>query len=133
MNEKIIVTGCAGIVGSQVNFGQRLTRQDMDIQNPQSIDDAIQKHQPSIIFHLAGLVDMKLCEEFPERAYDINTFGTMNLAKACRRENIRLVYLSTCAIFDGQKNSPYIESDRPMPLNVYARTKWLGELIARDI
>ena len=39
----------------------------------------------------------------------------------------RLIYISTDSIFDGKKQSPYIESDSVSPLNVYAKTKLMGE------
>jgi len=55
------------------------------------------------------------------------------VANACRSLGARLVYLSTAAVFDGQKPTPYIETDLPNPANLYGRTKLAGEYAVRRL
>ncbi len=121
------------MLGSQVDFGVRLNRKKLNILNPLSIQKAVDKYKPRIILHCAALTDIIFCEEHPDLAYEINVVGTYNVAKICREKKIKLIYISTCAVFDGTKKNPYREMDQPNPINVYGRTKWLGELVVRDL
>lgn len=131
--ESIIITGGNGMLGSQADFGVRLNRKKLNILSPSSIQKAIDKYKPRIILHCAALTDITFCEEHPDLAYELNVVGTYNVAKICREKKIKLIYISTCAVFDGAKKNPYRETDRPNPINIYGRTKWLGELIVRDL
>lgn len=121
------------MVASQAKFGIRLNRKKLDILNPASIRRAVDKYKPSVILHCAALVDLIFCETHPESAYETNVIGTFNIAEICREKNIKLIYISTCTVFDGASKKPYKESDRPNPISVYGRTKWLGELVVRDL
>ena len=132
-NRKILITGGSGMVGSQTKFGIKLGRKELDINNTSSIEKAFRKHKPDIVLHLAAMTDMMECEKYPKKAFELNVSGTENLAKVCRENNIKLVYISTCAVFDGKKKTPYIEGDTPKPLNVYGKTKLQGEIVSRII
>lgn len=127
LDKKIIVIGGNGMVGKQIKFALRLNHKQLDITDPDSIELAILKYKPRIIIHLAALTDMLTCENNPNLAKTVNVNGTKNLAKACKKHNIKLVYLSTCAVFDGKKRTPYSEADTPKPINVYGRTKLQAE------
>lgn len=131
--KKIITTGGNGMVGSQVGFGIRLNKKQLDILSPLSIQKAIQKYKPDAILHLAAMTDMLACQNNPKQAYNINVTGAKNIAKVCQKNNIKLVYLSTCAVFDGKNKSPYKETDKPNPLNVYGKTKLQGEKAVMDV
>lgn len=130
---KILVTGGAGMVGSQVTFGIKPNHKELDITNPTSIEKAIKKHKPDVILHLAAFANMLGCEEDKIKAKKINVTGTENIARACKKNGVRLVYMSTCAVFDGKKKTPYIEKDKAKSLNVYGKTKLEGEEIAQKI
>jgi len=132
-SKKIIVTGGEGMVGSLVKFGIKLGHAKLDISKPISIEKAIEKHRPEAILHLAAMTNMLECEENPKKAFRINVTGTENLAKACKEHRIKLIYMSTCAVFDGKKKTPYKESDKPNPLNVYGQTKLQGENVAKKL
>lgn len=125
--QKILITGSGGMVGSQIGFGIPTTRPECDILNPDSIERAIEKYCPTHILHLAAMTDMGLCEKMPQQAFDVNVLGTYFVARACKKHKISLIYLSTCAVFDGKKPKPYLEKDMASPLNVYGLTKLLGE------
>ena len=71
------------------------------------------------------------CELNPREAYRDNVAATNVLVEALQTIKPLFIYVSTDYVFDGAKKSAYDESDRPAPLNVYGRTKWLGEEIVR--
>jgi dTDP-4-dehydrorhamnose reductase len=56
----------------------------------------------------------------------INAEVPGEIAEACRKQNTKMVQISTDAVFDGVKGN-YSEEDVPNPLSVYAQTKWDGE------
>ena len=129
----ILITGGSGMIGSQADFGIKPNHQELDILDPKSIANALDKYKPSTVLHLAAMINMAECEKYPERAHETNVTGTYNITSACKERNIKLIYISTCAVFDGTKKEPYSETDMPNPLNVYGKTKWLGEKISQEL
>lgn len=132
-SKKIIITGGHGMVGSQARFGIKLGKKELDITNTSSIEKAFKKYKPSVILHLGAMTDMMECEKNSKKAFKLNVSGTEKLARVCMKYNVKLVYMSTCAVFDGKKKTPYIEKDRPRPSNIYGKTKLQGEILSRMI
>mgnify|MGYP001580137026 CR=1 FL=1 len=130
---RILITGGSGMIGTNISFGVKPSSKELDITNYSDIENAIKKYKPEAILHLAAFIDMKKSEEDPIQAYEVNVLGAYNIAKACRKYKIYLSYLSTCAVFNGKKASPYVESDKTDPLNVYGKTKLAGEMIINDL
>lgn len=126
--QRLLVTGADGMVGSYVIAGVRLGRRDLDITDLRAVKKAVAAHTPTAILNLAAQTDLALCERDPSSAYNVNTVGAYNLALAAREIGVPLVQVSTSGIFDGIKESPYVETDTPNPLNVYGHSKYLGEL-----
>jgi len=87
----------------------------------------------NLIVHLAAETDVDKCELDPDHAYRTNALGTQNVALACRRLEIPMVYVSTAGVFDGQKEEPYTEFDEPRPVNVYGSSKLAGETYVRNL
>jgi dTDP-4-dehydrorhamnose reductase len=71
--------------------------------------------------------NVEKCEQEPEQSFLINGIGPRNLAIVCNDTNSTLIHISTDYVFDGKKQSPYIETDKTSPLNVYGNTKVSGE------
>ena len=67
--------------------------------------------------------EKEICEQ-------INSFAVAELAKQCRKQNATLIHISTDYVFDGSKNSPYLETDQTNPINYYGQTKLEGENLA---
>jgi dTDP-4-dehydrorhamnose reductase len=70
------------------------------------------------------------CARDPDRAFNINAFGTQNVAHACLRCNAEMVYISSNEVFDGRLDRPYREDDQPAPINPYGSSKRAGEQMA---
>jgi dTDP-4-dehydrorhamnose reductase len=82
----------------------------------------------SLVLHAAAWTDVDGAESDPEGAELVNVGGTRNVAAL----GVPVIYFSTDYVFDGTKGEPYVESDEPRPLSVYARTKLEGEREVRD-
>ncbi len=129
----VLITGGSGMIGSEINFGEKPSRKELDVSIPDNVSKVLNFYNPKIILHLAALTNIKECENNPAKAYEINMNGTLNIALACRKQKIKLIYLSTCAVFDGKKKKPYTENDVPQPLSVYGKSKKEGEDIIKNV
>jgi len=108
-----------------------LSRQDCDISDINAIDAAIDHFKPWAIINAAGYVRVDEAEMDAESCMRDNTNGPANLAVACQRHGVQLVSFSSDLVFDGQKPTPYVESDMPNPLNVYGRSKAQSEILVQ--
>jgi dTDP-4-dehydrorhamnose reductase len=89
--------------------------------------DAMVACQPDLVMHTAAMTDVDGCARDPLAAFRANGLGTQNVALACQRMHAPLVYISTNEVFDGAKDSPYLEFDLPHPINAYGASKLAGE------
>jgi dTDP-4-dehydrorhamnose reductase len=87
----------------------------------------ISERSPEVVINAAAYTDVDGCETNRERCFAVNAGGVKNVALACRGRGIRIVHFSTDYIFDGRKETPYVETDPPAPLNVYGASKLEGE------
>ena len=71
------------------------------------------------------------CEQNPEKAMAVNALSVFELSKICKKLDIVLVQISTNAIFDGKLRRPYLEKDKPNPINIYGYTKLVGEYFVK--
>jgi dTDP-4-dehydrorhamnose reductase len=83
--------------------------------------------QPDVVIHCAAIVDVDNCENNKSLATKLHIKTTIIIANYLDKKNGQLIYISTDSVFDGDKKAPYIEKDRVNPLNIYAKTKLLGE------
>lgn len=129
--QPILITGATGTLGRAFaricetrNLAYRLlSRQDMDMADPVSVESAIVRYRPWAIINAAGYVRVDDAECDSERCFRENTHGATVLAIACVRHNIQLLTFSSDLVFDGRRQTPYVESDAVSPLNVYGRSK----------
>ncbi len=103
-----------------------LSRQEMDIANPASVDAALARWRPWAVVNAAGFVRVDDAEREP-RHWRENVIGAQVLAAACARAGIRLLGFSSDLVFDGDTRRPYLESDTPRPLSAYGRSKLEAE------
>lgn len=133
--QPILITGATGTLGSafaricetrQLSY-KLVSRQDMDIADPASVERAIERYQPWAIINACGYVRVDDAEKEAERCFRENVHGPSVLAAACIRHDIQLVTFSSDLVFDGSKQTPYVESDAAVPLNVYGQSKLVSE------
>jgi dTDP-4-dehydrorhamnose reductase len=106
---------------------------DMDITNQGIIDKTFTEFKPDFLVHGAAYTNVDGCEENPEIAEAVNAKGTENLAKACQKHDVKMIYISTDYVFDGTKTEPYTEEDKPNPQSVYGKTKLAGEEATKTV
>jgi len=141
---KIYVTGIAGMLGYGIfnTLKNKAEIYGIDILNIEipgliypklslydidSVEKNILQVKPDVLIHTAALINVEECESNPEEAIRLNTYVTTQLADICAKHKIKMIYISTDAVFDGEKSELYSEDDCVNPLNIYARTKLDGE------
>ena len=92
---------------------------------------ALERWQPWAVVNTAGFVRVDDAERDPRQWRD-NLVGPGMLAQECAQRGIRLMSFSSDLVFDGSKDTPYVESDSPAPLNAYGRAKFEAERLVLD-
>lgn len=137
---RIVVTAANGLFGSgivKVLRGQHdlvpLTRADADITNQNEIRATLHRVNPDVVIHTAANPDPDYCQLHPEEARGVNVGGTKNVVAAAKEFGFALAFISTDAVFDGAKSTPYVETDPPHPISVYGETKLAAEGEVRQL
>ncbi len=65
-------------------------------------------------------------------AAGVNAYGTENVAKVCEKLDLKMMYISTDYVFDGEGTRPWEPDDERHPLNIYGQTKYEGEVAVTD-
>jgi len=100
---------------------------ELDVSDRDAVLTAVEGVRPDVIVHAGAWTAVDACEEDPDRAFAVNSYGTRNVAEAARRFGAHVVYVSTDYVFDGTNPRPYNEWDLPHPVSVYGRSKLGGE------
>lgn len=134
---KVAIIGANGQLGSDLmqllsaeHQVTGLNHADIEITDIDSVNNVLKVVKPDIILNTAAYHVVPEAEKFPDKAFQVNGSAVLNLARFSQDNGVRLLHYSTDYVFDGQKTSPYNETDCPNPLNVYANTKLAGEHFA---
>lgn len=131
----ILITGAHGTLGRAFErichtrglATVQLSRAELDIAEPASVEAALRRHRPWALINAAGYVRVDDAEADEARCFRENTAGPAALAAACAARQLPLLTFSSDLVFDGQQAAPYTESSRPNPLSVYGRSKAAAE------
>ncbi len=107
----------------------------LDITDAQAAEERITAAEPDVVVHCAAwtAVDLAEDEDKVEKVRAINADGTENIAKVCKKLGCKMVYISTDYVFDGQGTEAWLPDCKDYkPLNVYGKTKLLGELAVAE-
>lgn len=135
---KVAVIGANGQLGTdlvevmarQGHEVVSLTHADIQVEQFDRVREVLTACKPDILLNTAAYHITQQCEDHVETAFAVNAQGALNFAKVAEDLNITTVYYSSDYVFDGAKQFPYLETDAPNPLNVYAVTKLAGEYFA---
>ena len=150
---RILVTGAAGQLGHDVmnalkkrgheGIGTDITPSlgessyiQLDITDASAVEAVITKVKPDAVLHCAACTAVDLAEEEAHRemVYAVNVTGTQNMARACKKIDAKMMYVSTDYVFDGKGETPWQPDCKDChPLNVYGETKLQGELAVSEM
>jgi len=143
---KVLITGSGGMLGKDVYNTFKKEHQVLatdidlnenwleylDVREIEQCKKTINTFKPDIILHLAALTDLEYCDTHQENSWLTNALGTENIALLCKINNIKMVYISTAGIFDGEQDV-YTDFDTPNPLSHYGKSKYYGEKIVQTL
>jgi dTDP-4-dehydrorhamnose reductase len=106
---------------------QYIGRDQCDLSNAKALSDLLNSSKPDLIINAAAYTAVDKAETEYELAFTINAKAPEMMAQYVTKHGGTLLHYSTDYVFDGSKDSPYIESDHRKPINVYGKTKAAGE------
>ncbi|MGH7992559.1 MAG: dTDP-4-dehydrorhamnose reductase [Limisphaerales bacterium] len=131
---RILVTGGEGLLAHALHELRPpdcnlifLSHSGFDLTATAHMQEQLKKIAPHAVINTAAYNQVDRCEIERELSWAVNAVGPQQLAELCVRAGTRLVHYGTDYVFDGQKKSPYLETDAPNPLNHYAAGKLAGE------
>ena len=138
---KVLVTGANGQLGYDVVKELQkqnieccgATRKDFDIIDFEATENFITNYMPDMIIHCAAYTAVDKAEDEQGLCYLVNASATENIAQICKKIDAKMVYISTDYVFDGTKKDFYEVDDIPNPINIYGKTKLLGEQAVQRI
>lgn len=137
---RVLVTGAKGQLGTDVvneleKRGHRaigVDIEEMDITDSEACKSVITGSKAEAVIHCAAYTAVDAAEDNVELCRKINAQGTANIAEVCRDLDIKMMYISTDYVFNGQGTRPWEPDDKREPLNVYGMTKYEGELAIEE-
>lgn len=132
---KFLVTGVKGQLGHDVmnelvkrgHEGVGVDIDEMDITDAKQVRTVISEAQVDGVIHCAAYTAVDAAEDNQELCRKVNAYGTRNIAEVCKALDIKMMYISTDYVFDGEGERPWEPDDKRSPLNVYGQTKCEGE------
>ncbi len=131
--QKILLTGVNGQVGHALSTKFlhheviALSREQLDLSKIHDIRRIVREIKPDLIINPAAYTAVDKAESESELAFAINATAPQILAEEAARLNAALIHFSTDYVYDGTKNSAYLESDEVNPTSVYGKSKLAGE------
>ena len=136
---KILLIGKTGQLGGSIFSNNTFheivapNRYELDIEDHDSILNMLNELKPDVVINTAAFHNVPQCEVDIQQAFSVNVIAVRNLALACKKANILFVTFSTDYVFGGDKNTPYLETDYPMPLQIYGISRLAGELAVMSV
>jgi dTDP-4-dehydrorhamnose reductase len=131
-NGPILVTGGSGQLAMALESAatvpaRRVGRPEFDFDRPETIEACFRATDPWLVVNAAAYTAVDAAETDQDAAYRANRDGPAELARLCAAAGIPLIQVSTDYVFDGAKDSPYLETDTVAPQGVYGASKLAGE------
>ena len=133
---KVLVTGANGQLGQCIkkqaaNFSELelhyFSSVNLNITDAEKVNEALKEGNYDWCINCAAYTNVEKAESEKEKSFSVNAEGAKNIAKACADYGVKLIHISTDYVFDGEKDSAYVEEDQVNPINVYGASKLRGE------
>ena len=137
---RVLVTGVKGQLGFDVvnelekrgHEAVGVDIEEMDITDADSVNKVITESDVDAVIHCAAYTAVDAAEENQEICRKVNVEGTQNIATVCKNLGIKMMYISTDYVFNGEGTRAWEPDDEREPLNVYGQTKYEGELAVQN-
>lgn len=138
----IIVTGSKGQLGYDCvrilkergyNHVLGIDINDVDLTDEDAVNKFFDAHKPDVVMHNAAWTAVDKAEQFPEEVRKANVLASSYVAKACKKHNAKMIFVSTDYVFAGQGNHFYEVNDPKCGLSVYGKSKSDAEDIVKSI
>ena len=138
---RVLVTGAKGQLGYDVIYELEkrghiaigVDIEEMDITDSQVVKKTILEAKVEGVIHCAAYTAVDAAEENVQVCRKINAEGTQNIAQVCQEADLKMMYISTDYVFDGQGEQAWKPENERNPLNVYGQTKYEGELVVEEM
>mgnify|MGYP004000536495 FL=1 len=145
--KKLFIFGVGGLVGYRISllaknkfevFGSYNERkpnfgfgniQKLNISDENKVKKILTSVDPDYVIITSALSNVDYCESHKEEAEKVNVEAVKKIFELCEQLGCKLIHISSDSVFDGTKESPYVEEDIPNPLNIYGKTKLNSEKI----
>jgi dTDP-4-dehydrorhamnose reductase len=107
-------------------------REQCDLADSAAITDMVRGIQPNVIINPAAYTAVDNAERDAERAFAVNATAPAVMAELANEAGAAMIHYSTDYVFDGQKQTPYVEGDQTNPLSTYGKSKCDGERAVRE-
>ena len=131
---KVLILGANGQLGSEFKTFLKdkaevfaFNHNELDILDFKGLTNKFFELSPDVVINCAAYTKVDQAEREENLAYQVNAVGAKNVSFASFKVKAKVVYFSTDYVFDGTKNSPYNEFDKPNPLSIYGKSKLFGE------
>lgn len=104
----------------------------LDLRDTAAVREVVDGAAPDVVVNCAAMTDVDGCESDPDAAEAVNGRGPRVLAAACQERGSAIVHVSTDYVFDGRGDGRYDESAATEPIQVYGRSKLVGETAVRN-
>lgn len=141
-HKRVFITGSGGMLGNYAYpFAKDLFEEvratdinltepwleHLDVRDTDALSRMFKDMKPELVLHLAAETDCEVCESQPYHSWEVNTKATREIALLCREYGSTMVFISTAAVFPGEQDAPFTETDRPSPTMAYGHHKLEAE------
>lgn len=137
---KILILGAKGNIGGFLAKYLKpyheiisVSKDTLDITSKSKVFSLISNKSPNVVIDSAGISNIDYCQSNEQVSYSVNTIGTMNIALACSKLDIPIIYISSAQVYGSENIYSHSEIDECNPINIFGKSKLAGENLIRTL
>src|SRR5438270_12739087 len=131
---RIVILGAGGRLGAALmrEYAKKFdvvgfNHAQLDLANTKQVRERLSSLDFDLLINCAAFTNVDLSESKRDEAFAVNAEAPKVIAEICRDKGAKLIHISTDYVFDGEKRTPYVETDPARPISVYGESKLRGE------